>query len=93
MDRRILADALIRAAEVIREDSSFATEPQEDFFWSVLPTSLYELAADPELSLGSLDEAARQIEEFATTKRPASTNDLVWVADTLRAWAYSAAKQ
>lgn len=92
MDSRTLADALIRSAEVIREDPSFATDPQEDFFWSVLPTSLYDLAVNPELSLGSLDEAARQIEQFARTKRPASTNDLVWIADTLRAWAYSGAR-
>lgn len=92
IDRTILASALTRAAKVIREDPALTASPQGDFFWSVLPAGLYDVSVEPELSLGSLDEAAHQLEDFVNTDRPVSTNDLVWIADTLRAWAYSAAK-
>lgn len=90
MDRRTLADALVRAAHEIRNDPSMSADPEQDLFWSVLRDDLYDVTANPKLSLGSLDEADSQLEQFVNTDRPASTNDLVWVADTLRAWAYAA---
>jgi hypothetical protein len=57
-----------------------------DYFWSVPPGTLYDVAGEPsELTVGQLSESLQHLRELVQDEDRALSYHLVWLADVLRA--------